>query len=179
VPIAVFCNVIRVTLMGVSSEWLHAEADRLAEGAATWSAYAPRFTAWSGLAWVGLVALVAGVFLLVMRGGEEKLARIATPRRTAGLALAGAVLIALTSGLHIGYETPAQLEEVRRIILNPKSGPHQAFGFAMLGLAFALMWLELRFIDLFFVEEPDPAQAEAPGAGGPSGKAGPDGVPEG
>jgi exosortase len=163
VPIAVFCNVIRVTLMGVSSEWLHAEADRLAQGAATWSAYAPQFTAWSGLAWVGLVALVGGVFLLVMRGGEERLARFATPRRAAGLAVAGAVLIALTSGLRIGYETPAQLEEIRQVILNPKSGPHQAFGFAMLGLAFALMWLELRFIDLFFVDEPDSTETDAPG----------------
>jgi len=164
VPIAVLCNVIRVTLMGVSSEWLHAEAGRVAEGAAGWSAYAPQFTAWSGLAWVGLLLLIGGLFLLVMRGGEARLARIATPRRAALLAVAGAVIVVMTSGLRFGYETAEQLLELRQVILNPKSGPHQAFGFAMLGLAFVLMWVELRVIDLFFVEEPESEEAGEAGA---------------
>jgi len=167
VPIAVFCNVIRVTLMGISSDWLYAETARVADGAATWSAYAPQFTAWSTTAWVGLVLLIGGLFLLVMRGGEERLARIATPWRAALLAMAGAVIVAVTSGLRFGYETPARLEEVRQIVLNPDSGPHQAFGFAMLGLAFVLMWAELRLVDLFFVEEADSDETGEAGAAEP------------
>ena len=161
VPIAVFCNVIRVTLMGISSDMLYAEAARLARGAPTWSAYAPQFTAWSSGAWLGVALLVGGLFLLVMRGGPERLARLVTPVRAVGLAAAGVLLVALTSGLRLGYEMPARLEEVRQVLLNPESGPHQAFGFAMLALAFVLMWAELRVIDLFFVEETGSGEADA------------------
>jgi len=163
VPIAVVCNVIRVTLMGISSEELFTEAVRLNQGTATWSAYAPQFTAWSASAWLGLVLLVGGLFLLVMRGGPERLTRLVTPLRAAAMAVAGAVLVALTSGLRFGYESPARLEKVRQVLLNPESGPHQAFGFAMLALAFVLMWMELRVIDLFFVEEPDSGEADQAG----------------
>ncbi len=164
IPIAVFCNVIRVTLMGVSSNWLYAEAQRVAQGGATWSAYAPQFTAWSGTSWLGFILLCGGVFFLVMRGDTGALGRILTPWRAAGLGILGVLLVVLTSGLEIGYETPARLEEVRQIVLNPDSGPHQAFGFAMLGLAFVLMWAELRLIDLFFVED----EAGAGGGGDPA-----------
>jgi len=160
IPIAVFCNVIRVTLMGLASNWLHAEAGRVAQGAATWSVYAPDFTSWSGASWVGFVLLCGGVFFLVMRGGTGAVGRFLSSWRAAGLGVLGALVVALTSGLRIGYETPARLEEVRQVVLNPDSGPHQAFGFAMLGLAFVLMWAELGIIDLFFVED------EAGGRGG-------------
>jgi exosortase len=43
VPIAVLCNVIRVTLMAIASDGLFFEMQRAMEGAATWSASLPGF----------------------------------------------------------------------------------------------------------------------------------------
>jgi hypothetical protein len=45
--------------------------------------------------------------------------------------------------------------------MNPESYLHQSFGFLMLGLAFLLMWLELRAIDVFFIEDAGAAGAPA------------------
>jgi len=101
VPIAVFCNFVRVTLMAVSSDQLHFERLAVTAGAPTWSAHVPQFL-WN-----------------LFKGGD----------------------------------LPSRLEALRQTVLNPESPLHQSFGFAMLGLAFALMWAELRVIDLFFIED--------------------------
>jgi exosortase/archaeosortase family protein len=111
VPIAVFCNVVRVTLMAVASDHLHFERLDVLAGDSTW-----------------LPGLVLGMF----EGGTAA----------------------------------AQIESFRQAVLNPDSLLHQSFGFAMLALAFGLMWLELRFIDLFFVEDEERARGEGkPSAG--------------
>ncbi|MFO8013024.1 MAG: exosortase/archaeosortase family protein, partial [Phycisphaerae bacterium] len=96
VPIAVLCNVVRVTLMAVASDHLHFERLDVVAGEGTW--------------------------------------------------LSGFVL-----GAFEGGTVAAQIESLRQAVLNPDSWLHQSFGFAMLALAFGLMWLELRFIDLFLV----------------------------
>jgi len=98
IPIAVLCNVIRVTLMAVASDVLHFERLSVLAGDGTW------VPAW------------------VLAGFE-------------------------------GLTAPEQLEAFRQTVLDPKSWLHQSFGFAMLALAFLLMWAELRVIDLFFVDE--------------------------
>jgi len=98
VPIAVVCNVIRVTLMAVVSDHLFFQAKRVAEGGETW---------------------VPGFVLALFKGDG----------------------------------TVERLGAFRETVLDPQSWLHQSFGFAMLGLAFGLMWLELRAIDMFFVEE--------------------------
>lgn len=101
VPIAVLCNVIRVTLMAVASDHLFFERQAVAAGAPTWSRHVP----------------------------------------------------AAFWGLLKGDDLVARLEDLRQTVLNPESLLHQSFGFAMLALAFVLMWAELRIIDMFFVEE--------------------------
>lgn len=106
VPIAVFCNVIRVTLMAVASDHLHFQRLGVLGGETTW--------------------------------------------------LPGWVL-----GMVNGATVPERIEALRQTVLNPESWLHQSFGFAMLGLAFVLMWAELRVIDLFFVDE-----GSEPAAGG-------------
>jgi exosortase len=126
IPIAVLCNVIRVTLMAVVSDSLYFQRQAVLAGEGTW---------------------VPG-FLL---------------------------------GLFEGDTAVAQLEAFRQAVLNPQSWLHQSFGFAMLGLAFVLMWLELRFIDLFFLEdEGGQAGGTGPGtaaAGASDSAAGGDGGP--
>ncbi len=116
VPIAVFCNVVRVTLMALASDHLHFERLAVETGGSTW-----------------LPAFVLSMF--------------------------------------DGATVAAQVESLRQAVLNPESWLHQSFGFAMLALAFGLMWLELRFIDLFFVEDEGPADEEGGQAVGaePSG----------
>jgi len=52
--------------------------------------------------------------------------------------------------------------------MNPDSWLHLSFGFLMLGLAFLLMSMELRLIDLLLVED------DRPHAGGPSPPVEPD-----
>jgi len=111
VPIAVLCNVIRVTLMAVASDHLHFERLAVVEGGSTW-----------------IPAAVLGMF----EGGT----------------------------------VAAQVESFRQAVLNPESWLHQSFGFAMLALAFGLMWLELRIIDLFFVEEGEPENGEGGSSAG-------------
>ena len=111
IPIAVLCNVVRVTLMALASDHLHFERLAVEAGGATW--------------------------------------------------LPGIVL-----GLFEGGTVAAQMESFRQAVLNPESWLHQSFGFAMLALAFGLMWIELRFIDLFFIDEED-------GEGGSSADQGP------
>ena len=114
VPIAVFCNMVRVTLMAISSEHLFSERKAVLAGSTTW--------------------------------------------------IPGAVL-----GMFKGVTVTDQIEDFRQTVLNPESYLHQSFGFVMLGLAFVIMWAELRLIDMFFVEEkaPEdgfPAPTDAPGA---------------
>ena len=101
VPIAIFCNFIRVTLMALSSDALHFERIAAASNAPTWSRYVPDFV------W-GMVA---------------------------------------------GGALPDKLAALRLSVLNPDSWLHQSFGFLMLGLAFLIMSIELRVIDMLFVEE--------------------------
>jgi len=43
IPIAVFCNMIRIALMGYTSDRLYFEIDRISRGAATWSEHMPGF----------------------------------------------------------------------------------------------------------------------------------------
>jgi len=106
VPIAVFCNFVRVTLMALASDWLFFAQRALEVGEGTWAA-------WFSLA-------------------------------------------------------PDQLDAVRKAVLDPASFTHQSFGFAMLGLAFLLMWAELKFTDLVFVSDDE----EAGEAGSPGGSRG-------
>jgi len=115
VPIAVLCNVIRVTLMAVVSDHLYFQAKRVAAGGETW---------------------VPG-FVLALFEGDGTVERLGAFRET---------------------------------VLDPQSWLHQSFGFAMLGLAFGLMWLELRAIDMFFVEEDGGAET---GGGEDGSKAAP------
>jgi exosortase/archaeosortase family protein len=166
VPIAVFCNVIRVTLMALSVDHLYFEEGRLALGAPSWSAYAPRIVSWPMTAWVGLGLAGAAVFLLATHGGTAALEKMFSRARLAGILAVGAAVTAVSARFAIGYPAPGDLEAVRQTVLNPQSAPHQAFGFAMLGLAFVLMWAELKVIDWFFIEE-DPAEGRAPPAGAP------------
>jgi exosortase/archaeosortase family protein len=102
-PIAVFCNFVRVTLMAVASDRLYFAREAMVGGEGTW------------LSALGLSA--------------------------------------------------EQAEGARQAILDPESFTHQSFGYAMLGLAFLLMWLELKAIgSLFISEEGPPAQSGARGA---------------
>ena len=108
VPIAVFCNMVRVTLMAIASDHLFFERKAVLTGGSTWIPAA----------------------VLRMFGGVT---------------------------------AADQIEDFRQTVLNPESYLHQSFGFAMLALAFVIMWAELRLIDMFFVEEKtDPAAGPAP-----------------
>jgi exosortase len=109
-PIAVFCNFIRVTLMAISSDAIYHEGGRVAEGHATWSTWFPR----------------------------------------------------VVDGFGFGYVSQAQLERFRAVVLDPTSTLHQSFGFAMLGLAFLLLYLELGLIDRLFIEDEAPAADDKP-----------------
>jgi len=106
VPIAVFCNMVRVTLMSITSDHLFFERKAVLAGGTTW--------------------------------------------------MPGAVL-----GMFKGVTVAEQIADFRQTVLNPESYLHQSFGFVMLGLAFVIMWAELRFIDMFFVEE-ETAGGDAP-----------------
>jgi len=110
IPIAVFCNFIRVTLMAIASDAIFFERAKLVEGHPTWSTWFPR----------------------------------------------------LVDGFGFGYQAPAQLERFRTTVLDPSSALHQSFGFAMLGLAFVLLYLELGLIDRLFVEEEDSPEGGKP-----------------
>jgi exosortase len=101
VPIAVFCNIIRVTLMTLASHAIFIEKEAVIHGKATWSTSVPNFI-WNQLS---------------------------------------------------GAEAAAKLGSLYENVMNPESYLHQSFGFAMLGLAFGLMWAELKLIDMLFVEE--------------------------
>jgi exosortase len=116
VPIAIFCNFIRVALMALSSDSLYFERAAAMAGAPTWSKYVPGFF-WDVLSGAGVA---------------DKLAAL------------------------------------RESVMNPDSWLHLSFGFLMLGLAFLLMSMELRLIDLLLVED------DRPHAGGPSPPVEPD-----
>jgi len=103
VPIAVFCNFVRVTLMALASDWLFFAVRALEAREATWAT------------WFSL--------------------------------------------------RPDQLDAARNAMLDPVTFTHQSFGFAMLGLAFFLMWAELKFTDLVFVSDDEEA-GEAGSQGG-------------
>jgi exosortase/archaeosortase family protein len=109
VPIAIFCNFIRITLMALASDSLHFERLAAAAGAATWSASVPGFV-------LGMLA---------------------------------------------GDALPDKLASLRQNVLNPDSWLHQSFGFVMLGLAFLIMTIELKLVDMLFIED------EGPGGGSP------------
>ena len=101
VPIAVFCNMVRVTLMAIASDHLFFERKAVLTGGSTW--------------------------------------------------IPAAIL-----RLFSGVTAAEQIADFRQTVLNPESYLHQSFGFAMLALAFVIMWGELRLIDMFFVEEKAP-----------------------
>jgi exosortase/archaeosortase family protein len=160
IPIAVFCNVIRLTLMAIASDQLYFEEGRVMLHTASWSTWAPRIIAWPATAWVGVVLAGAGLFLFLTRGGTDSLERHLSRWRLLGMIVVGMVVTLLTAKIAIGYPAPADLALARQTVLDPQSALHQAFGFAMLGLAFVLMWAELKVIDLFFIEE-QPTKGQA------------------
>ncbi len=159
VPIAVFCNFVRVTLMAVSSHTFYHEAVRVADGEPTWSSFFPRVVEWTSTAWIGVALIGLGVFFVIFPGGRGWLGQLASWKAAMAYVVAGVLVTLTTAHIALGYPDPAQLEDARQTILKPESAPHQAFGFAMLGLAFLLMWLELRLFDKLmtslFIEEPD------------------------
>ena len=114
VPIAIFCNFIRVALMALASDGLHFERAAAMAGVPTWSKYVPGFF-WNVLSGAGVA---------------DKLAAL------------------------------------RESVMNPDSWLHQSFGFLMLGVAFLLMSMELRLIDLLLVEDDRP-HAGPPASGQP------------
>lgn len=170
VPIAVFCNMIRVTLMAIASDHLYFEARGLALGAPTWSAYAPRLVSWSSVSWGGLALVAVGLFqLLRLLDLEDWRRHTRALLAVAGWVVGGIIWVFWFSEVRLGYAEPAQLEAVRQQVLNPESVPHQAFGFAMLGLAFLIMWAELKVIDMFFIEEEKGPGRDASAALGKAG----------
>jgi hypothetical protein len=60
-----------------------------------------------------------------------------------------------------GDALPDKLASLRQNVLNPDSWLHQSFGFVMLGLAFLIMTIELKLVDMLFIED------EGPGGGSP------------
>jgi exosortase/archaeosortase family protein len=121
IPIAIFCNFVRVTLMALSSDALHFEREAAATAGPTWSAYVPNFV-WGMLA-VGTL--------------------------------------------------PEKLVALRQSVLNPDSWLHQSFGFLMLGLAFLIMSVELKLVDMLYVEEEGPGDGGSPTPGTPASPAQP------
>jgi exosortase len=113
VPIAVLCNILRVSLMTASGHAVYLEAGAVGQGAPTWSASLPD-AFWN---------------------------------------------------LFPGPDLAARLLAFYESIMNPASFLHQSFGFAMLGLAFVLIWVEIKMIDMVFVDEDD---AATPGARAPA-----------
>jgi len=138
VPIAVFCNIIRVILMTVSSHALFREGVALAEGMPGWSRYLP--------------GPVLGLF-----------AGPSAPRPPEWQEFVPA---AAWGNFFVGSEVAVRLRNLYDSVMNPESYLHQSFGFLMLGLAFLLMWLELRAIDVFFIEDAGAAGAPAACADG-------------
>jgi hypothetical protein len=65
----------------------------------------------------------------------------------------GLLVLARALSEGIGYTRAEELVDLREQLLDPSSGLHQSFGFAMLGLAFLILWAELKFIDLLFVSD--------------------------
>jgi exosortase len=112
IPIAVFCNIMRVSLMTASGHAVYMESLAAKKGAATWSTSVPD-SFWNALSDKGLADSIMMLFNKIM---------------------------------------------------DPHSYVHQSFGFAMLGVAFVMMWAEVKMIDMLFVEEGEPALARAPQA---------------
>jgi exosortase len=153
VPIAVFCNFVRVTLMAIASDAIFFQAQAVADGAPTWASYVPCFHSWEWWNWLGLLLVAAGLYSLVT-GRRELPSRRSMMRWGGGVGMAVGLLVlarALSEG--IGYTRAEDLVDLREQLLDPSSGLHQSFGFAMLGLAFLLLWAELKFIDLLFVSD--------------------------
>jgi exosortase len=163
VPIAVFCNFVRVTLMAIASDTIFFQARAVADGAPTWALYVPRFHVWEWWNWLGPVLVAVGAYFLVAARRESP-SRRGRMRWGGVVAVAvGLLVLARALSVGIGYTQAADLEDLRQQLLDPASGLHQSFGFAMLGLAFVLMWAELKFIDLLFVSD----EAEAGGPDSP------------
>ena len=153
VPIAVFCNFIRVTLMAIASDATFFQARAVADGAPTWAPYVPRFHSWEWWNWLGPMLAAVGLYLLVAARRESPSKR-GKMRWGGGVAIVVGLLVlarALSEG--IGYTRAEDLVDLREQLLDPSSGLHQSFGFVMLGLAFLIMWAELKFIDLLFVSD--------------------------
>jgi hypothetical protein len=70
-----------------------------------------------------------------------------------------------------GGTLPDKLAMLRQNVLNPDSWIHQSFGFLMLGLAFLIMSIELRLIDLLFVEDEEPGDGGEPKPASPASPA--------
>jgi exosortase len=140
IPIAVFCNMIRVTLMTSASQAVFEEGKAVAAGTPGWSAYVPKF-AWGLLASGGVTVRPPE---WIQRGEY------------------GYVPAALWNQFFTGSGLAEGLARLYENVMNPESYLHQSFGFAMLGLAFVLMWAELKLIDLIFVEEGPAGPAGTP-----------------
>jgi len=76
-----------------------------------------------------------------------------------------AMLAGQGTWLSLFGRTPDQLEGIRQAVLDPESFAHQSFGFAMLGLAFLLMSVELAIIERLFIAQ----ESEEKGSGGKAG----------
>jgi exosortase len=109
VPIAVFCNFVRVTLMAIASENLYFARRAMLAGESTWA------TAFFG--------------------------------------------------------SPESVESLRQTILDPVTFLHQSFGYVMLGLAFLLLWAELKLLHLLFVSDEESGTEGRLGPARPKGGA--------
>jgi len=130
VPIAVLCNVVRVVLMTAAGHAIFNEGKAEAAGGPTWSAHLPD-SLW------GLLS--SGAAPLRSPEWEKFLPPDLWNRFFTGSAL-GENLSRLYEG-----------------VMNPESYLHMSFGFAMLGLAFGLMWAELKVVDVVLVEDNKPS----------------------
>jgi exosortase len=148
-PIAVLCNVIRVVLMTGASHTLFLEGKAVAAGSPGWSSWIP-----------------AGVWQFLWPGpGEPARSPDWLMHPSANREMVGFVSPDLWGNFFTGGDLAVSLSRVYESVMTPTSYLHQSFGFAMLGLAFVLMWLELKCIDMLFVDD-EPA--------GPPGALAPD-----
>jgi exosortase len=144
IPIAVFCNMIRVTLMTAASHAIFLEGKAAAAGSPSWSTHVPGF-----------------VWGLFTRGPA--------PMRPPDWVHKGLVPPEHWNQFFTGGGLSENLGHFYENVMNPESALHQSFGFAMLFLAFVLMGLELRLLEKLFVEDeptsPTPPAATAKAAG--------------
>jgi exosortase/archaeosortase family protein len=143
-PIAVLCNVIRVVLMTGASHMIFLEGKAVAAGAPGWSGWIPTGV-WQFF-WSGPGEPARSPDWLMHAGASQQTVGYVSPE--------------LWGNFFTGSDLAVSLSRFYESVMTPTSVLHQSFGFAMLGLAFVLMWLELKLIDKLFVDD------EPAGSGG-------------